>query len=62
MINVEQIKNAIDYLYKTNAYLDFTEDQIARSLQVYIDRGEFNGSLSSAIECLQMAGYEVNHD
>lgn len=35
------------------------EHQIAMSLKVYSSRGEFDGSLESAIECLELAGYEV---
>lgn len=30
---------------------------LAMSLQVYKERGEFDGSLESAIECMKMAGY-----
>jgi len=33
--------------------------QITNSLRVYKDRGELDGTLNTAIECLQMAGYEV---
>ena len=35
------------------------EAQLARSLRVYQDRGEFDGSLESAIECLTLAEYEI---
>lgn len=35
------------------------ENQLAHSLKVYQDRGEYDGSLDSAIESLLMAGYEI---
>ncbi len=56
-----QIKSAIKLAtgksnwYRCSPYVQ----QIARSLAVYINRGEFNGSVESAIECLGLAGYEI---
>jgi len=35
--------------------------QLAQSLQVYKGRGEFNGTVDSALECLIQAEYEVQH-
>lgn len=34
--------------------------QVANSLSVYEQRGELSGSLENAIECLELAGYEVS--
>lgn len=39
--------------------LSRTEKQIVHSLQVYQNRGEFDGSYESAWDCLGDAGYEV---
>src|SRR4051812_27067670 len=33
--------------------------QLTLSLRVYRDRGEFDGSIASAIECLEQAEYEI---
>ena len=33
-------------------------DYVAQSLAVYAERGEYDGSLESAKECLELAGYE----
>lgn len=33
------------------------ERQLAGSLKVYVDRGEFNGTFQSAVGCLSLAGY-----
>lgn len=35
------------------------EAHLARSLRVYQDREEFDGSFESAVECLIRAGYEI---
>jgi hypothetical protein len=37
------------------------EKQLSASLQVYQSRGEFDGTVSSALECLELAGYEFAH-
>ena len=36
--------------------------QLAISLRVYADRGEFDGTVDSAIDCLNLAGYEFQKD
>jgi len=36
-----------------------TVQQVIQSLKVYQDRGEFDGSVESAKECLELAGYEI---
>lgn len=33
--------------------------QLVSSLKVYVGRGEFDGSLNSAVECLTLACYEI---
>lgn len=33
---------------------------IARSLDLYASRGEFDGSYDSAVECLEQACYEIH--
>lgn len=43
-MTVEQIKLAL---------------QLMQSLEIYKERGEFDGTLNSAIECLTLAGYEI---
>ena len=35
------------------------EAQLMRSLRVYQDRGEFDGTYNSACKCLLQAGYEL---
>lgn len=55
MITQNQILDAM-----VLASLDLTGTcQLARSLTLYRDRGEYNGTLQSAIDCLQQADYEV---
>jgi len=34
--------------------------QLALSLETYKGRGEFDGSIRSAIECLELAGYDLS--
>ena len=56
----KQIKSAIKLLNnQSNWYrCSFYVQQLTRSLAVYQSRGEFDGSIESAIECLERAGYE----
>ncbi len=35
------------------------EKQLATSLELYKDRKEFDGTLESAVECLERACYEI---
>ena len=45
-----------------NTEITAKEAQLARSLRVYQDRDEFDGSYESACECLTLAGYEIDTD
>lgn len=35
------------------------EKQLAMALELYQDRGEFDGTLESAVECLEQAAFEI---
>lgn len=61
MISIEQVQKAIKMLDNPKEYLncDAIHKQLASSLELYQDRKEFGGSLESAIECLELAGYEI---
>lgn len=61
MIFKNEIQAACDHFAKlvSDNVLTRTEAQLVSSLKTYIDRGEFDGSIESAIACLELAGYEV---
>ncbi len=60
MITVRDIKEAIDFMLAGYKYTHIPlKQQLVNSLHVYEDRGEFDGSIKSAIDCLTQAGYEV---
>jgi hypothetical protein len=61
MITKKQIKSAIDLLNdKKNWYKCRPLTQsLCRSLVIYKNRNEFDGTISSAVECLSLAGYEI---
>lgn len=61
MLTAYDIKLAILILQNPegNAPYKLLHKQLADSLKVYFERGEFNGSFASAIKCLRLAGYEI---
>jgi hypothetical protein len=61
MIKLDDIKKAIRMVENPVEYLncDSLHKQLAQSLEIYLSRDEFNGDLSSAIECLARAAYDV---
>jgi hypothetical protein len=61
MIKREQVIKALKTL-RGEVHPDPTGviHQMALSLKVYRDRGEFDGSVNSAIECLEQAEYEID--
>lgn len=63
MIETKDIQKALKIAQNKTYLLSNTtplQRQLARSLQVYFDREECDGSLDSAIECLTLAGYEIS--
>jgi len=61
VITKSEVLSAMNLLSAPSGYLSATatEKQLASSLEVYERRGEFDGSLESAIECLERAEYEI---
>ena len=61
MLTSKNVYEAMELLLKPIGYLSASAESkaIARSLEVYEDRGEFDGTFDSAINCLSMAGYEI---
>ena len=61
MITINQVKRAMALVAIYNDFGDAPpiERQLAMSLKVYVDRGEFDGTLDSAIGCLTLACYEI---
>ncbi len=59
-MNKRQLQSAVKLAtgksnwYRCSPYVQ----ALARSLSVYIERGEFTGSVQSAKQCLEQAGYE----
>lgn len=64
MITKANIKKAMIMTFDPYAWLncEAVEKQVAHTLEIYEDRDEFDGSFTSALECLNLAGYEVNLD
>jgi hypothetical protein len=38
-----------------------TEKQLVNSLRVYLQRGDYDGTMASAYHCLELAGYELKN-
>jgi hypothetical protein len=41
------------------AVSSYRADQVVQTLRLYRDRGEYDGSYDSAVECLELACYEI---
>jgi len=63
MIRLENVKKAIAMINSPSEWLncDAVEKQLAMALELYQDRGEFDGTLISAIDCLELACYEIEY-
>lgn len=61
MITLDEVRKAIKMVENPIEWLNCTavEKQLSKSLEIYQDRNEFDGSLESAIECLKLAEYEI---
>lgn len=64
MIRIEDVQKAMRMLDNPMEYLscEALHKQLAMSLEVYQDRGEFDGTVESAVECLEMAQYEIDSE
>lgn len=49
---IRMVENPSEWLNCTSA-----EKQVALALERYEERGEFDGTFKSAVECLTLAGY-----
>jgi len=60
-IRIEDVQKAMRMLDNPREYLfcEALHKQLAGSLEVYEGRGEYDGTLASALECLRLAEYEV---
>lgn len=61
MINYTNILDAVNRVngHRAGIIVSPLENQLTLSLLVYKDRGEFDGTIMSAIECLTQAAYEI---
>lgn len=64
MITKRQIRTAANYvtnerLGRSTPFNNPIIPQLINSLKVYKGRGEFDGTIGSAVECLRQAGYQV---
>jgi hypothetical protein len=61
MISRLEVLKAMQMLENPVGYLNCSavHKQLAGSLEVYQRRGEYDGTIKSAIECLELAGYEI---
>lgn len=61
MLTREDIIEGMRLINQPTRYLFASEEskQVAGSLEVYADRGEFDGSFESAVECLKQAEFEI---
>lgn len=64
MIQYLQVLDAVNRLagLRENIPMSKLEQHLALSLDVYKRRGEFNGTMKDAIECLVNAEYELSDD
>lgn len=58
MLKLKEINQAVKIVNQSKLQPS-DANQIIMSLMVYKDRGEFDGSMYSAFECLELAGYEI---
>jgi hypothetical protein len=61
MITKNDIQSAIKLVGKVKRIPVYTcvHIQLAHSLDLYRERGEFDGSIESAQACLELAGFEI---
>lgn len=61
MISYLDVLNAVNRVngWRDGFIMTNLERQLSQSLEVYKRRGEFNGTMDSAKECLELAGYEI---
>jgi hypothetical protein len=61
MITIKNIEKAMRMITNLSEYLncEAVEKRLAWALEIYEARGEYLGDLDSAIECLQLAEYEI---
>lgn len=64
MIRIEDVQKAIRMVENPMEYLscEALHKQLAMALELYQDRGEFDGTVSSAVECLELACFEIQSD
>lgn len=62
VITKSNIETAIKYLNTKIPKKSSLSKDIAVSLSTYKTRGEFDGSLESAIKCLKQAEYEIEDE
>lgn len=58
-----EVVNAVNRVHgwRDDFELGALEKQLSQTLQVSKNRGEFDGTIKSALACLSQSGYEVNH-
>lgn len=61
MITRLEVLKAMQLLTNPAGYLNCSalHKQLAQSLELYEERGEYDGTIESAIECLTLAAYEI---
>lgn len=61
MIQIKDVRKAIKVEKNANNYLKIKalHQKLAVTLMLYGSRGEYTGTLESALSCLKLAGYEI---
>lgn len=64
MIRIEDVQKAMRMVDNPLEYLscEAVHKQLAMALELYQDRCEFDGSIESAVECLERAQYEIDSE
>lgn len=63
-IRIEHVQKAMRMVESPREWLNCLalEKQLAMALELYEDRGEFDGTIETAVECLERAAYEIQSD
>ncbi len=61
MLTIKQVKSAIKLHQLNSNWLQCSPltQKLSQTLSLYNMRGQYDGTLNSAIDCLEQAGYEI---
>lgn len=63
-IRIEHVQKAMRMVDNPREYLscEALDKQLAMALELYQSRGEYDGTIESAVECLELAAFEFESD